>query len=62
MLPPFDPDTGYLPPGPHAASWAEIVERFGWNERRRTLLDGLALALRDLYAAGGRTFYLKAAS
>src|SRR5262249_3227981 len=52
------PVTGYLPPGPHWGSWDEIVERFGWNERRRTLLAGLRLALRDLHQAGGRTFYL----
>jgi hypothetical protein len=42
MLPAFDPDSGRLPPGEHVASWDEVVERFGWTERRRRLLDGLA--------------------
>ena len=52
MLPPFDPVTGRLPSGEHAASWDEVVERFGWNERRRRLLDGLADALALLIVAG----------
>jgi hypothetical protein len=52
MLPPFDPDNGRLPPGEHVASWDELVERFGWTERRRRLLDGLAEAIDLLTAAG----------
>ena len=52
MLPPFDPDNGRLPPGEHVASWDELVERFGWTERRRRLLDGLAEAI-DLLASAG---------
>jgi hypothetical protein len=58
VLPPFDPDTGRLPPGEHLASWDEVVERFGWNERRRQLLDGLADALALLAAAGCRQAWL----
>ena len=58
MLPPFDSDTGLLPVGEHAASWDEVVERFGWNERRRRLLDGLADALELLEAAGCRQVWL----
>ena len=45
MLPPFDPDTGYLAAGEHVASWDEVVERFGWTPWRRRLLDGLAESL-----------------
>jgi hypothetical protein len=58
VLPPFDPVTGRLPPGEHAASWDEVVERFGWNERRRRLLDGLADALALLIVAGCRQVWL----
>jgi hypothetical protein len=58
VLPPFDSDTGRLPPGEHPASWDEVVERFGWNERRRRLLDGLADALALLAAAGCRQVWL----
>jgi hypothetical protein len=39
VLPPFDPDTGRLPVGVHEATWDEVVDRFGWNPRRRQLLD-----------------------
>lgn len=34
------------------------MERFGWNERRRRLLDGLADALALLAAAGCRQVWL----
>ena len=52
MLPFLDPDTGLLPVGEHVATWEEVLERFGWNEKRRGLLDGLAEAL-DLLASAG---------
>jgi hypothetical protein len=52
VLPPFDPITGRLPPGEHEATWDEVVERFGWNDRRRRLIDGLADALAILSEAG----------
>ncbi len=58
MLPAFDPDSGRLPPGEHVASWDEVVERFGWTERRRRLLDGLAEAIDLLASAGCRTLWL----
>jgi hypothetical protein len=45
VLPPFTPSTGRLPDGVFEATWQEVVERFGWNQRRRQLLDGLAEAL-----------------
>lgn len=52
----FDPDSGRLPPGEHVASWDEVVERFGWTERRR--LDGLAEAIELLADAGCRQIWL----
>ncbi|HVA74581.1 MAG TPA: hypothetical protein VNF71_08450 [Acidimicrobiales bacterium] len=51
-LPPFEPITGRLPPGEHIGTWEEVVDRFGWNRRRRQLLDGLAEALALLADAG----------
>ena len=58
MLPPFDPDAGLLPTGEHEASWDEVVERLGWNGRRRALLDGLADALELLAEVGCRRVWL----
>ena len=58
MIPPFDPLTGRLPPGEHEASWDEVVERFGWNERCRRLIDGLADAVTALAEAGCRRLWL----
>lgn len=58
MLPAFDPETGRLPEGEHEATWEELVERFGWNRRRRQLLDGLADALESLSDAGCRRVWL----
>lgn len=58
MLPPFDPLTGRLPDGEHEVEWQEVVERFGWNVRRRQLLDGLAEVIELLVAAGCRRLWL----
>jgi hypothetical protein len=58
MIPDVDPVTGNLPPGIHAASWEEVVERYGYTDHRRQLLDGLALALQALRRAGCRRVYL----
>lgn len=58
MLPQLDPETGLLPVGEHEASWDEVMERFGWNEKRRALLDGLADALELLAAVGCRQVWL----
>jgi hypothetical protein len=52
MIPEFESRTGNLPPGEHEATWEEFVERFGWNARRRQLLDGIAESLDLLKAAG----------
>lgn len=56
-IPPFT-DSGNLPEGIHDATWDEIVERFGTNERRRELLEGLQRALDSLRAAGCRRAYV----
>lgn len=58
VIPPLEPESGNLPPGVHAASWAEVVERFGHIPHRRRLLDGLRRALDELRNYGCRTFYL----
>ena len=58
MIPPFNTETGNLPAGEHAATWEEIVERFGRTPWRRTLLDGLRTALASLRAAGCKKVYL----
>jgi hypothetical protein len=47
-----------LPEGVHVATWEEVVERFGWNPRRRRLLDGLADAIELLGRAGCRSIWL----
>jgi hypothetical protein len=58
VRPAFDPVSGRLPQGEHVASWDEVVERFGWTERRRRLLDGPAEAIELLAEAGCRTVWL----
>ncbi len=57
MLPTFN-SSGDLPPGVHSASWQEVEERFGYNERRKQLLRGLKMALENLKQAGCRRVYL----
>ena len=57
MLPAWT-DAGTLPPGEHAATWAECVERFGWNPYRLTLLEGLLRALQNLRDAGCQRVFL----
>jgi hypothetical protein len=54
MIPPFDNETGYLPIGEHKADWDEFAKRFGFNRRRRKMLEGLLEALRNLRDAGCR--------
>jgi hypothetical protein len=51
-IPSFLAESGYLPPGEHDATWAEVFERFGWNQTRQAQLDGLADALTLLARAG----------
>jgi hypothetical protein len=57
VIPEFQSD-GLLPSGVHTATWQEVCQRFGWNEHRRKLLEGLRLALCGLRAAGCQRAYL----
>jgi hypothetical protein len=52
QIPDFE-DNGNLPPGIHAATWAEFTERFGYNDHRRKQLDGLKQLGAALAQAGG---------
>lgn len=58
MIPPFDPITGLLPAGIHAATWEDIVARFGWTPHRLMLLAGLKAALDALRTAGCQRVYV----
>lgn len=57
MIPNFDAQ-GLLPEGVHPATWKEVRERFGGNERREELLKKLREALKLLGAAGCRRVYI----
>ncbi|MFN8637016.1 MAG: hypothetical protein U0893_24475 [Chloroflexota bacterium] len=57
MIPRFQ-SSGELPPGIHQATWAEVSARFGWNEHRRLLLDGLRRGIDALRHAGCATVYI----
>lgn len=52
MLPEFDYETGYLPPGVHNATLEEIKERFGKTVRRSRLVANLLVVVRQLWNAG----------
>jgi hypothetical protein len=52
MIPPFEPTTGNLPEGEHAASWQEMVQRYGYTPWRQQLLNGLLRTLYLLRSAG----------
>ena len=58
VIPPFDPETGNLPPGVHEATWGELVARYGYNAHRRKLLVRLKAALDALHVAGCRRVYI----
>lgn len=45
MIPDWILRTGNLPEGEHPVEWHEVVERLGFTDRRRQLLQGLADAL-----------------
>jgi hypothetical protein len=51
-------DNGNLPAGIHWATWQQIEERFGMNEKRKGLLKGFRAALEALQKAGCETVYL----
>ncbi len=57
LIPRFDSE-GLLPKGIHAATWEEVTERFGANERRRQLLAGLHEAVGLLRSAGCKRVYI----
>ena len=57
LLPEFD-DHGNLPAGIHAATWDELVARYGSSARRVSLLTGLKQALDSLRAAGCQRAYV----
>ena len=57
MLPAFLP-SGLLPPGVHTASWEELTERLGWNDRRLELLAGLRAGLIALHHAKCGAVYI----
>ena|SRR5687767_2921481 len=58
MIPPFEPDSGNLPPGLWETTWPEFESRYGYTEHRRALLSGLRAALDALHAAGCRRAYV----
>ena len=58
MLPDFDPETGYLPPGTHLMAWTDVSSYFGFNSHRSRLLEGLLAALQNLSRAGCRSVLL----
>ncbi len=57
MIPEFD-SNGNLPPGVHFCTWEEFVERFGTTELRLRLMQGLKMAMEQLWKAGCRTIYI----
>ena len=48
-IPDFDPATGYLPPGIHLATLAEVYDIYSYNYKRRQHLAGLAHVAEQLY-------------
>jgi hypothetical protein len=57
MIPECD-SSGNLPPGIHAATWADLEVRFGTDAHRKRLLAGLRLALLSLKVAGCKTVFV----
>jgi hypothetical protein len=57
MIPEFD-ENGNLPPGVYFCDWDELKQRFGYNIRRRNLINGIEEVLTFLKAARCRTAYL----
>jgi hypothetical protein len=58
MVPPLDPQTGYLPPGVHQTPWPDIPAVFAKNSHRAGLTDGLLRGLMNLAGAGCRIVLL----
>jgi hypothetical protein len=57
MLPDFT-DEGLLPPGIHRATLGEVRAKLGWGRRRKSLVDGLEMALRLMKNCGVERVYL----
>ena len=49
---------GNLIPGIHSLSWEIFVEIYGYTQRRRDLIEGLALAIEHLSACGCTVIYV----
>lgn len=47
-IPAFVEPSGFLPPGNHAATLAEIQDRFCWNYRRKEIYKGLEYVTGEL--------------
>lgn len=58
VIPEFAAPSGNLPPRVHQATWEDMVDRFGYNAQRRSLLDGLKQALDSLALAGCQRAYI----
>jgi hypothetical protein len=58
MLPDFNEETGYLPPGVHYATLEEIKERFGKTVRRSRLVVNLDKVVRQLWDAGVQEVFI----
>lgn len=57
VIPEFD-ENGNLPPGVHFCEWEEFIERFGTNDRRLNMIQGLQIAMEQLKEASCRTIYI----
>jgi hypothetical protein len=57
VIPSFT-SAGLLPQGIHEATWAQVVERLGENNRRKQLLRGLLAGLKALRSAGCEVAYI----
>lgn len=49
---------GNLPQGIHETTWEQFCRRFGHTEHRRSLIKGLASALKDISAAGCKMVFI----
>jgi hypothetical protein len=57
MIPEFT-NIGSLPPGIHLATWKEFQVRFGYNQKRIGLLEGLKMLLNELGKARCSAVYV----
>jgi hypothetical protein len=49
---------GNLVPGIHLLTWVAFVEEYGYNQRRRDLIGGLELAMKQLSICGCDIIYV----